>query len=108
MSKDFIEPTRMVSIKGKGRLSAECIVTARVVITHHYDDGSEPSIIRINTTATAPDLDMFLVFCSRDDNVEVEVDILDINQPLIRSHDDNLQWLDNLERSESDTDDNNL
>ena len=102
MSKNFIEPTRMVSIKGKGRISAECIVTARVTIIYHYDDDPDPSIIRTNVTATAPDLDMFITFCCRDENAEVHVEILDINQPLLRSHDDNLKWLDNLEQVETD------
>ena len=103
MNKDFIDPKSIISIKGKGRLSAECTVTARVTTTFHFDD-DESTVMRLNITATASNLDMFLTYCDRDENADIEVEILDIFQPDIRSHEDNLQWLDHLENRERSDD----
>ena len=88
----------ILNIKGKGRLSAETIVTARITITHHLQGDDEPTIISAQMTAPASDMELFLIPYTHNEDAEVEVSILDTYTPLIREHDDNLKWLDNLQK----------
>ena len=88
----------ILNIKGKGRLSAETIVTARITITHHLQGDDEPTIISAQMTAAASGMELFLIPYTHDVNAEVEVRILDIYTPLVREHDDNLRWLSNLQQ----------
>lgn len=88
----------ILNIKGKGRLSAETIVTARITITYHFQEDDEPTIISAQMIAPAAHLELFLIPYTHDVNAEVEVSILDTYTPLIRDHDANLKWLDNLQQ----------
>ena len=94
---------QLVRVKGHGVLSAETIVTARVTVTHHFDDGTEPVTMQVRITAPASDLDLFLIPYTEDDDIDVDFEILDILQPYVGKHDENLKWLDTLINHE-DTD----
>ena len=88
----------ILNIKGKGRLSAETIVTARLTVTYHLQGEDEPTIISGQMTAPASDMELFLIPYTHDENAEVDIHIIDTYTPLIREHDDNLKWLDNLQQ----------
>ena len=88
----------ILNIKGKGRLSAETIVTARITITYYLPEDDEPTIISAQMTAPASDMELFLIPYTHDEAAEVEISILDTYTPLIREHDDNLKWLGNLQQ----------
>ena len=49
-------------------------------------------------TAPAADMELFLIPYTHDENAEVDVNIIDTYTPLIRDHDKNLKWLDNLQQ----------
>ena len=93
---------QLVRVKGHGVLSAETIVTARVTVTHRFDDGTEPVTMQVRITAPASDLDLFLIPYTEDDDIDVDFEILDILQPYVGKHDENLKWLDALINSEED------
>ena len=93
---------QLVRVKGHGVLSAETIVTARVTVTHHFDDGTEPVTMQVRITAPASDLDLFLIPYTEDDDIDVDFEILDILQPYVGKHDKNLKWLDALINLEKD------
>lgn len=101
MENQSITPRTMIRLKSGERLSAESIVTARITVTYHFDDEPEPVIFQVKAIAPASDLDFFLIPYTTDANCDVEVEILDVLQPLIRGHDDNLKWLDNIKRLEN-------
>ena len=84
----------MIRIKGKGILSAESIVTVRAGVTYNLVDEPEPPYFQVMITAPASDLELFLLPFADDKNAELEVEILNIIQPQIGSHDQNLKWLD--------------
>lgn len=88
MSKDFINPIGIVRTENLGDLSAERIITARVMI-YYYNDESEFSALDVNVTATAHDLNTFLRFLDRDDIIETELTIFDIKIPSLRNSADN-------------------
>ena len=93
---------QLVRVKGHGVLSAETIVTARVTVTHHFDDGTEPVTMQVRMTAPASDLDLFLIPYTEDDDIDVDFEILDILQPYVGKHNKNLKWLDALINLEKD------
>ena len=45
---------QLIRVKGHGVLSAESIVTARVTVTHRFDDGTEPVTMQVRITAPPP------------------------------------------------------
>ena len=47
-------------------------------------------------TALAIDLELFLLPYIDNEQADLEIEILDIVQPGIREHDENLKWLDYL------------
>ena len=89
---------RILNIKGKGRLSAETIVTARITVTFHLEGEDEPITISAQMTAPASDMELFLIQYTHNEDTEVDIHILDTYTPLIQKHDDNLHWLDNLQQ----------
>ena len=93
----------IINIKGKGRLSAESVVTARVSVEYRFNDGSEPAFFQVKVIAPASDLDLFILPYVDDDNAAVDVEILDVYQPIIQAHETNLEYLDRLKRQESDS-----
>ena len=93
---------QLIRVKGHGVLSAERIVTARVTVTYHFDDNTEPVTMQVRITAPASDLDLFLMPYSERDDIDLEFEILDTLQPYIGKHDGNLQWLDHLKHRETD------
>ena len=93
---------QLIRVKGHGVLSAESIVTARVTVTHHFDDDTEPVTMQVRITAPASDLDLFLIPYTEDDDIDVDFEILDILQPYIGRHDERLKWLDYLINREDD------
>ena len=93
----------IINIKGKGRLSAESIVTARVSVEYRFNDDSEPAFFQVKVIAPASDLDLFILPYVDDDNADVEVEILDVYQPIIQAHETNLEYLDRLKKQESDS-----
>ena len=96
----------IINVKGKGRLSAESVVTARVSVEYHFDDGnSESAFFQVKVIAPASDLDLFILPYVDDDNADVEVEILDVYQPIIQAHETNLEYLDRLKKQESDSSD---
>ena len=96
--------SHILRVKGKGVLSAQTIVTIRAIATYHLPDEDEPTRISVQMTATADDIELFLIPYTHDDNIELEIEILDILQPLIDSHDTNLKWLDNIKNLEKGED----
>ena len=96
--------SHILRVKGKGVLSAQTIVTIRAIATYHLPDEDEPTRISVQMTATADDIELFLIPYTHDDNIELEIEILDILQPLINSHDANLKWLDNIKNLEKGED----
>ena len=88
----------ILNLKGKGRLSAETIVTARITVTYHLEGDAEPKIISVQMTAPAAEMELFLIPYTHYEFAEVEVSILDTYTPLIREHDENLNWLDHLQQ----------
>ena len=50
-------PKQLIRIKDQGILSAESIVTARVSIEYHFDDGSESAFFQAKVIAPASHLD---------------------------------------------------
>lgn len=93
---------QLIRIKGHGVLSAESIVTARVTVTHHFDDNTDPVTMQVRITAPASDLDLFLIPYAENDSIDLEIEILDILQPYVGKHDENLKWLDYLIHREGD------
>ena len=93
---------QLIRIKGHGVLSAESIVTARVTVTHHFDDGTDPVTMQVQITAPASDLDLFLLPYTEEDDIDLDFEILDILQPYIGKHNDSLKWLDTLINREKD------
>ena len=100
--KDIGNLKQLIRIKGHGVLSAESIVTARVTVTHRFDDNSEPVTMQVRITAPASDLDLFLLPYTEADDIDVDFEILDILQPYIGKHNENLKWLDTLINHEDD------
>lgn len=95
--------SQLIRIKDRGVLSAESIVTVRVSVEYRLDDEPEPVYFSVQITAPASDLDLFLIPYSDDENANLEIDILDVYQPRISKHDENLKWLDYLiDRDETD------
>ena len=96
----------IINVKGKGRLSAESVVTARVSVEYRVNDGNpEPAFFQVRVIAPASDLDLFILPYVDDDNADVEVEILDVYQPIIQAHETNLEYLDRLKKQESDSSD---
>ena len=50
--------------------------------------------------APASDLDLFILPYVDDEDAEVDVEILDVYQPFIRSHEKNLEFLNSLKKQE--------
>lgn len=105
MDNNEVFSKEIVNIKGIGRLSAESIVTARVSIEIDLKDGAPLSFFQVNVTAPAIDLDVFLSHFTSFENTQIEIEILDVIQPQVRVHDENLKWLDNLQRLARGNDD---
>lgn len=53
-------------------------------------------------TAPAVDLELFLLPYTDDENADLEIEILNIVQPVIGKHDENLKWLDYLMQRQQD------
>ena len=51
----------IINVKGKGRLSAESIVTVRASVTYYLEDEPEPTFFQVMITAPAADLELFLL-----------------------------------------------
>ena len=90
---------KLLRIKDQGVLSAESIVTVKVAVESHILE-DEPAFFQVQITAAAMDLDLFLLPYDDDDVYDVEVDIIDVIQPYIGKHDDNLKWLDYVKKRE--------
>ena len=84
----------LIRLKDKGILSAESVVTVRVGVTYHLKDEPDPTFFQVMITAPATDLELFLLPFTDDDNAELEVEILNIIQPYIGKHVENLKWVD--------------
>lgn len=98
-------PKQLIRIKDQGVLSAESVVTARVSVEYHFNDGSESAFFQVKVIAPASDLDLFILPYVDDDNADVEVEILDVYQPIIQAHKTNLEYLDRLKKQESSSSD---
>jgi len=86
----------IINVKGKGRLSAESIVTVRASVTYYLDNEPDPTFFQVMITAPAADLELFLLPYIDDEQADLEIEILNIVQPVIGEHDENLKWLDYL------------
>jgi len=86
----------IINVKGKGRLSAESIVTVRASVTYYLDNEPDPTFFQVMITAPAADLELFLLPYIDDEQADLEIDILNIVQPVIGKHNENLKWLDYL------------
>lgn len=86
----------IINVKGKGRLSAESIVTIKASVTYYLEDEPDPTFFQVTITAPAADLELFLLPYTDNEQADLEVEILDIIQPAIGEHDENLKWLDYL------------
>ena len=84
----------IINVKGKGRLSAQSIVTVKASVEYYLDDDPEPVFFQVMITASASDLDLFLLPYSDNENADLQIEILNIIQPGITEHDENLKWLD--------------
>ena len=92
----------ILHIKVQGRLSAQSVVTVRASVTYHLKDEPEPTFFCATLTSFASDVELFLLPYTDDPNAELEVEILNILQPGIDQHDDNLKWLDYLIQRQQD------
>ena len=92
----------IINIKGKGRLSAESIVTVKASVAYHLEDEPDPTYFQVMITAPAADLELFLLPYIDDENADLQIDILNIVQPAIGAHDENLKWLDYLMQHQQD------
>ena len=95
---------KLLRIKDKGVLSAESIVTVKVAVESRIIK-DEPAFFQVQITAAAMDLDLFLLPYDDAEVYDVEVDIIDVIQPYILKHDDNLKWLDYVKQREGGTSD---
>ena len=86
----------IINIKGKGRLSAESIVTVRASLTYYLEDEPGSAFFQVMITAPAADLEFFLLPYIDNEQADLEIEILNIIQPVIEEHDENLKWLDYL------------
>ena len=94
----------IINVKGKGRLSAQSIVTVKASVEYYLDDDPEPVFFQVMITAPASDLDLFLLPYTDNENADLQIEILNIIQPGITEHDENLKWLDYLvQRQQDDT-----
>ena len=105
MANQNLTPKQLIRIKDQGVLSAESIVTARVSVVYRFHDGSEPAFFQVKVIGPASDIDLFILPYVDDDNADVEVEILDVYQPIIQAHETNLEYLDRLKKQESDASD---
>ena len=92
----------IINVKGKGRLSAESIVTVKASVTYYLEDEPDPTFFQVMITAPATDLELFLLPYIDNEQADLEIEILDIVQPSIREHDENLKWLDYLIQHQQD------
>ena len=92
----------IINVKGKGRLSAESIVTVKASVTYHLEDEPDPTYFQVMMTAPAFDLELFLVPYIDAENADLQIEILNIVQPAIGEHDENLKWLDYLMQHQQD------
>ena len=92
----------IINVKGKGRLSAESIVTVKASVTYYLEDEPNPTFFQVMITALAIDLELFLLPYIDNEQADLEIEILDIVQPSIREHDENLKWLDYLIQHQQD------
>ena len=60
------------------------------------------TVFQVRITAPASDLDLFLIPYAENDSIDLEIEILDILQPYVGKHDENLKWLDYLIHREDD------
>ena len=96
----------IINVKGKGRLSAESIVTVKASVTYYLEDEPDPTCFQVMITAPAADLELFLLPYIDDDRSDLQIEILNIVQPGIDQHDENLKWLDSLiQHQQGDTPD---
>ena len=65
-------------------------------MTYYLDDEPEPAFFQVMITAPAADLELFLLPYIDTEQADLEVEILNIVQPVIGEHDENLKWLDYL------------
>ena len=86
----------IINVKGEGRLSAETIVTVRALVTYHLDDEPNPTLFEVMITAPAVDLELFLSPYIHNEKADLEIEILNIIQPVIGKHNENIKWLDSL------------
>ena len=86
----------IINVKGEGRLSAETIVTVRALVTYHLDDEPDPTLFEVMITAPAVDLELFLSPYIHNEQADLEIEILNIIQPVIGKHNENIKWLDSL------------
>ena len=96
----------IINVKGKGRLSAESIVTIKVSVTYYLEDEPNPTFFQVMITAPAADLELFLLPYIDNEQADLQIEILNIVQPAISEHDENLKWLDYLiQHQQGDTPD---
>ena len=99
----------IINVKGKGRLSAESIVTVKASVTYYLEDEPDPTCFQVVITAPAADLELFLLPYVDDEHADLQIEILNIVQPAIGKHDENLKWLDYLiQHQQGDTPDEEI
>ena len=99
MSKEQPEARKpIIRIKNIGQISAESIVTARVSVEQYdeYTGDDEPKYFQVKMTAPPTDIYLFLMPFYDDPKAQILVEILDVYQPLMTKHEDNLEFLDAL------------
>ena len=83
--------------------AAESHVKASV--TYYLD----PTCFQVVITAPAADLELFLLPYVDDEQADLQIEILNIIQPAIGKHDENLKWLDYLiQHQQGDTPDEEI
>ena len=68
------------------------LVTVRALVTYHL----HPTLFEVMITAPAVDLELFLSPYIHNEKADLEIEILNIIQPVIGKHNENIKWLDSL------------